>query len=591
MTRRVGVLLLPLLVAMIGVSGCVAVPTDGPVVEGRPAGEPVPPPNVAVLPTGPRSGDSPVAIVEGFLSSMASYEPGYPTAREYLTPQAALAWRPESGIAVYGAGEGSRNLSATDEGAQISLALVAQVGEDGSYTPAEADARLVLDLSVTQVGDEWRIDSPPDGLVMTEFDFTREFTAVASYFFDPTFEVLVPDLTYLPIRGNLPTLLVEELLDGPTDWLDPGVRTAINPGVRLSSGSVVLAGTRARVDLTEQVASAPADQRDWVAAQLAWTLRQAPGVAEVQVLAEGQPVSLPSSPTGIVSAEDFAFYDPAAVPAGSSLFAVSDGRVVGVEDEIALPVDGPLGDAGSARSVAVNLTGTRGAAIVEDGTSVSVAGLSEESRLTTLTVGEDLAVPSFDRRDRLWLVDRSGQASRVLVLDASAGADPAAVAVPVAADALDQVQVERLQIAPDGVRAAAVYRSETGGRLLLALVLRGDDGQPRLGQVRDVALEQVEATDVAWASATALALLGVDEGEPQPYLVELSNSSLSSRGQVDGAVALAASPGQPLVLGTVSPPADTGEDEQEPGLPVLVRQDALQEWVPLVQATAPTYPG
>jgi len=67
----------------------------GPVVEGRPAGEPLPPPNVAVLPTGPRSGDDPVAIVEGFLSSMASYEPGYPTAREYLTPTAAAGWEPE----------------------------------------------------------------------------------------------------------------------------------------------------------------------------------------------------------------------------------------------------------------------------------------------------------------------------------------------------------------------------------------------------------------------------------------------------------------------------------------------------------------
>jgi hypothetical protein len=46
---------------------------------------------------------------------------------------------------------------------------------------------------------------------------------------------------------------------------------------------------------------------------------------------------------------------------------------------------------------------------------------------------------------------------------------------------------------------------------------------------------------------------------------------------VDGATSLAASPGQALVIGT-----DEGQ---------LLRQDALQEWEPVEQADAPTYPG
>lgn len=573
---------LPALLASLALllAACVSVPTDGPVVQGLPEGEAVAPPNVAVLPSGPRPGDEPEAIVEGFLSAMASYQPGYPTAREYLTPEASAEWRPESQIAVYGAGEGSRNVSSTEDGVKIALRLEATVDEDGSYTAAEPGARLVLDLTVEQVEGEWRIDSPPNGLVMTAFDFNREFSAYVSYFFDPGYEVLVPDLTYLPVRGNLPTLLVEELLDGPTEWLDPAVRSAFDPGVALTGGSVVQVGTVARVDLTSQVAIATAKQRDRMAAQLAWTLRQAPGVSEVALLANGQPVPLPISASGVISADEFASYDPAAVPAGDLLFAISDRRVVVVRDSEADPVAGPLGASGEFRSVAVSLTGTRAAAVSLAGSSVTRSGLSEGSEATRFEVGSDLGVPSFDRADRLWLVERGSESSAVFVQE---GADePVRVDAGVIAD----VRVERLQVAPDGVRVAVVYTEDGVGRLLLALVLPSADGGVTLGRARDIPLGEVEAVDVAWASATALAMLGQDDEQPQPFIVELSNAAVNSRGQVSGAQSLAASPGAALVIGT-------GPVEQTDGtrVPLLVRQDALQEWAPLVSAQAPTYAG
>jgi hypothetical protein len=571
--RRAAATLLVAVGALL-LAGCVSVPTEGPVVEGRPAGEPVAPPNVAVLPLGPRPGDDPVAIVEGFLSSMASYEPGYPTPRQFLTPDAAAAWEPESGIAVYGAGEGSRSVSATDEGVKIAVRLEARVAEDGSYTPVEPGSRLVLDLALEEVGGEWRIATPPEGLVMTAFDFNREYASYASYFFDPGFDVLVPDLTYLPVRGNIATLLVEEILDGPTRWLDPAVRTAFDPGVTLSSGSVVQSGTVARVDLTSRVAISPEDQRDRMAAQLAWTLRQAPGVSEVAVLADGRSVPLPSSPTGVVSADAFAFYDPAAVPAGDLLVAISAGLTVSVDDDVT-PVAGPLGAVGPYRSVAVNLTGTRAAGVSADGGTVTASGLTDGSEASVYEVGTDVAVPSFDRNERVWLVDRGRGGSDVWLLDADGELQD--VVSPV----LEQLRVDRLVVAPDGVRAATVYRAEGTTRLALALVLARPDGSLELDGVRDIPLGDVSAIDVAWTSATALALLGASDDDRQPFLVELANGALSSRGQVSGAVGLAASPGQPLVVG-----ARTVD-----GVPVVLRQDALQEWVPVAEAESPTYPG
>jgi hypothetical protein len=563
--------LLGVTVVALSLAGCVAVPTSGPVVEGRPAGDPVPPPNVAVLPAGPRPGDEPVAVVEGFLSSMASYEPGYTTAREFLTPDASAAWRPESGIAVYAAAEGARRVSQTDTGVRTVLAPVAQVGPDGAYTAVDPEADLVLDFEMERVDGEWRIASPPEGLVMTSFDFNREYDAFASYFFDPSFTVLVPDLTYLPVRGNVPTLLAEDLLGGPSRWLDPAVRSALGPGVALASGAVPVAGGTARVDLTDQVAAASAQQRDRLAAQLAWTLQQAPGVTDVEILANGQPLPLPSSDLGVVSAEAFAYLDPAAIPAGAQLFAVSDGAVITVGQEQARPVPGPLGAPGLFRSVGVNVTGTKAAAVSSDGTTLTWAGLAQDAATTAVVTGSDLGVPAVDRNERAWVVDREDATSQVLVVD---GREPPAV---VPAEGLEEVRVERLAVAPDGVRLAAVYVDGAERRLALALVVAQPDGSVAIGQVRDLAVEGVDPVDVAWASATALALLALEDGESQPYLVELSDGALSARGQVSDAVSLAAAPGQALVIGT-------GEGR-------LLRQDPLQEWVPVVDGTAPTYPG
>lgn len=572
MNRRARAAALVALVA-VALSGCVSVPTSGPVVEGRPAGEPVPPPNVAVIPAPPRPGDPPVAIAEGFLTAMASYEPGYRTAREYLAPQAAATWDPDAGILVYAATEGTRRVTEANGTVQAVLPLVATVGEDGSYGASEPDSSLTLDLRMEQVAGEWRVATPPAGLVMSAFDFRREFAAFSSYFYAPTGDVLVPDLTYLPVRGNLPTLLVDAVLDGPSDWLAPAVRSAVGPGVALASGAVTLAGTTARVDLTSQVEAASAQQRERIAAQLAWTLRQAAGVTDVALLSEGAPLPLPSSDTGVVSTDAFAFLDPAAVPAGDQLFAIAGGAVVGVQESSLTQVPGPLGRAGPFRSVAVNLTGTQAAAVTADGRALLRSGLTNAATTTELVSGTDLSTPSVDRQDRVWVVDRDSAGSEVLVADR--GSDPAAAVVP--AEALSATRVDRLTIAADGVRAAVVYERDGRSRLALALVLVAGDGSLSIGGLRELPIEQLPAIDVSWASATALAVLAGEPDDTQPYLVELADGALSSRGQVGRAIGLAASPAQALVVATAD-----GE---------LLRQDALLEWEPVVAATAPTYPG
>jgi hypothetical protein len=88
------------LAGLLGVGGCVSVPTSGPIekVEGQqpPCQNCV---NVEVKP--PLPGDKPKQIVEGFLRANNNYQPNYSVARQFLTPMAAETWSPEAGVTIY----------------------------------------------------------------------------------------------------------------------------------------------------------------------------------------------------------------------------------------------------------------------------------------------------------------------------------------------------------------------------------------------------------------------------------------------------------------------------------------------------------
>ena len=70
-------------------AGCAEIPTSGPVVEGEAVPEQLPV-SVGFVPNPPVAGASETDIVQGFLEAMASYEAGYQTAKEFLTPDARV---------------------------------------------------------------------------------------------------------------------------------------------------------------------------------------------------------------------------------------------------------------------------------------------------------------------------------------------------------------------------------------------------------------------------------------------------------------------------------------------------------------------
>ncbi len=244
---------------------------------------------------------------------MRRYVPGYPGARDYLTPEAATRWDPAAQIQVVREGTAAVR-KVTDGQVLLSAQVTGLVRADGTYLPAPDGASAEYTIPLSQVDGEWRIAEPPPGLLLSESQFDREYAPYNVYFPSPATGVVVPDQVMLPVGGgNQSTLLVQALLRGPTEWLAPAVATAFPEGTELVTASVpVREDGVAVVNMTSEARAASPEERRRMAAQLFVTLSQLTGIDEVAITVEGTPLSVPgtSPDDGVVSAATVGNLDP-----------------------------------------------------------------------------------------------------------------------------------------------------------------------------------------------------------------------------------------------------------------------------------------
>ncbi|HSI92258.1 MAG TPA: hypothetical protein VK925_02110, partial [Jiangellaceae bacterium] len=205
-------------------TACTGIPTSGQVIPHEEIDiEDDSIPDVGGVPQAPMPGDRPEGIVSGFLEAMKFYEVNYETARKFLTPTAAAEWQPEVATTIY---DSEPMIEVVAEDRVVVTAPVAATLEGArEYTHVPAGTELEFNIELEEVAGQWRIATPPQGLVIRDADFDGEFRAYNLFYFDPSFSALVPDPVYLPTRARLSTLLAQELLEGPSPWLAPAVAT------------------------------------------------------------------------------------------------------------------------------------------------------------------------------------------------------------------------------------------------------------------------------------------------------------------------------------------------------------------------------
>jgi Lipoprotein LpqB beta-propeller domain/Sporulation and spore germination len=537
-------LLAVLLSGVLALSACVSVPVEGPVekIVGQAPGcsNCL---NVDVAP--PQPGDQPKEIVEGYLRATSNFQPAYAVARQFLTEAAAERWTPEAGAQIYSGGTQAN-------GNRVSLQgrLVGSLDRDRSYTPRNAGLRVDFGL-VRDAGGQWRISNPPQGLLVAEYAFTTFYQPLNLYFVGNG--SLVPDPIYLPNLRNQPglaTVLMNDLLEGPSAWLKPAVTTAIPAGPDLSGNAVTVSDGIAEVSLSPTALPLNDGQRDLLAAQVAFTLGQPQvGIRAVRFTVDAQPFPIPRAnpDTAEVRADDFPDLNPVSVVAGDQLYAMR-GRAVqqvnaaGNEPD-AKPMPGPFGEGKVAvESLGISMSGTDLVAVTGNGSTLVRGTTAGGAVAKVLSGAQRLLRPQFSRSGEIWAIGEWGGRQRLRVVNAG-------VVTEIDTPVLRSGRVTAFKISPDGSRLAAIRTVNGRDELGLLRIERTNritvDGWRPLKIDGRTAPNITRIVDVAWADATNMLLLGGAAGNvaSTPYRVSQDASQITAQGEANNwdAVALTVS--------------------------------------------------
>ncbi|WP_327697101.1 LpqB family beta-propeller domain-containing protein [Streptomyces sp. NBC_00459] len=614
-------------------AGCASMPDSGDLrgVESTPRQDA----QVRVFALPPHENAPPGQIVQGFLEALTSDDPHYETALKYLTARAAKQWRPDVSTTVLDGGPtavpvraGSRD-DPDDYASALTGSRFATLDSQQSYEPADGQYRETLHLTRDKKSGQWRIDDLPQGTVMGKSDFLRNYTSVNKYYFasnTPTESdgqpVSVADPVYVRKKVDPMTQTVSSLLEGPSRWLGPVVRSSFPTGTALKKGVTSLTPddqNRLTVPLNDKANRVGSAKCTEMAAQLLYTLQDLTptGVDEValqrangtQLCLLGKEQAETVAARGVVQHPDFQYFIDGkhrlVRVAGDSLEAAAD----------VTPVPGALGEGEKQlRSAAVSRDEDSAAGVSLDGTMLYVGSLVSggslgEPVLTSQGAGkaDRLTTPSWDGDGDLWVADRNPKKPRLLLLEKGAG-EPLEVKTP----GLDG-RIEAVRVAADGVRIALIVEKDGLRSLYLGRIERDErsaaasGGSPQEGtaasgqakasatgqktgeqsvvsvlELHSVTPQLEEVTAMSWAGDSRLVVVGREQGGVQQmgYV------------QVDGSTPVGSAPAALTGVKGIA----AAEDE---GLPLVAysEEDGIvrllgSKWQKLVKAgSAPVYPG
>ena len=517
------------------------VPTSGPIQQGEKVSDTTDGQFIRVIARPPSPGMTPTQLIQGFLDASASFEGDHFVARQYLTKQASDTWDPSTVVRVF---EGSGTLTEAGRRVNFSASQAATIGANGTYRVSDAGVSLLAGYDVTKVDGEWRISGLSSGLVLSQPDVERTFRSLAVYFFNPSFTQLVPDPRLIPVYGPAQaTTLTRYLLAGPSEWLQPAVRTGFPDGVRLNLESVPIVNGIAQVDLNRSARLASDQARVSLSEQLVWTLAQLSDVKAVNITAAGEPFLVPdvASPQPRDSWPDV---NPNAMPVGTTSYVAQTAGVVALTDQGTISVLGPAGTS-DFTDIAVSGDNTVLAGIDAKGNLIKV-GLTARAPRERIALDGAPSAPAFGPAGSLWVVVAGNGLEAV---------DERGVVTPITVQGLDRRSFILAAVpSRDGTRVALIVRTGARTRLLLARVTSGGSSAAAdltVSDPRRVENQLTELVDVAWERSDRLLVLGSTGGaDLHAFTVNIADGTVADNGGVIGAVSIAAAPGQQSLMGT-----------------------------------------
>jgi hypothetical protein len=475
-------------VVALALAGCVGIPSSGGVNVGPAVGS-ASDVSGAQLPSKPPRGATKTEILTDFMQAVVSPENDYAIARAYLTSAAANKWQPTKSVLVR---EGSPQ-TADDGSSGITYAVTtkANVDQSGVYSEQSATSSQSLSFSFSRVKGQWRISDLADGIVVSRGTFAGAFVEQPLYFFDPTFQYLVPDVRWFPAGSTMPTRVVNALLAGPSTSLQGGVVVSALPQGVKQQRAVELRSSTATVDLSSEAASLKSVAQAQMLEQLQSSLASS-SISVVAIDVGGAPLSIPhTTDKGPATSVDA---DP----------LILKGKKFGFWPK--------LTDIGriSTQVVALNPSAVvlsrkqSSAAILAAGGVYMATATTATARLVDARKG--LIAPSIDPFGYVWSVPAAdGTAIRVTGSDgASHGLTPSLGGHP---------RIVSLQVSHDGTRVLLYLKTSTGPQLVVLGIVRGDGNVPTgFGTPLTLPVSDANPIDATWVDSASIATLGDVDG-------------------------------------------------------------------------------
>lgn len=525
-----------LVVAML--AGCAGIPSSGAVHAGRQQ-SPADSLELELLAAGPQKGADQATILRGFIDAATDARNNYQVAREFLTPAFADEWRADASATIDVLAERAyRQVSETKM--RVDVVPTASLGANGEYQLAGSPTPIPLDYDFEQVDGQWRIAHAPPGILIESSNFTRVFRSHTLVFLDPTEQYAVPDVRWFAGREVVQTKVVRALLEGPAEWLRPGVVSAFPEEARLEADAVPVTGGVATVELAG-VSAEGTRAVQLMDYQLAMSLQGVRSVTDVRLSLNDAVQDVPD-----LAAE------PVLNPRVSSRPVAFDGTTLGHlqssgEQIVPLPGISPQAAALAPTGAAIGPGGDEAAVRNADG----VHRIREGQEATLLDPREGLIVPAMDLYGTIWSVPAARPDELVAI-----GSDGASVqlAVPWAGSSIAALEVSR-----DGTRVIAMLAEGARTRFVAAAIERDEAGLPvALGAVA-LELAHVDGTplDVTWLDDHSVASLTATSQGTQVITQTIGGLDTPRAGPEDGVQILGGNSMRDLRVRTAAGDLDT----------------------------------
>src|SRR5215831_10777730 len=226
--------------------GCSFIPSGtGP----QPASAPGPPsgagPCCGLLVSGPQPGWSPEDVVKNFLLASAIRANNFRVARQYLTQAASRAWRPGTAVTILTKEPRVTPLQSRVAEANQTVTVTGQeqaiLNPAGQYIPAPGGLPPE-NFILKNVNGLYKIDQLISSghskisheLLLKSDLFQLEYTPRNLYYYGLRNWKLLPYPVFVPIQGkDPPVTLIDDLINGPSGWLQGAAKSAFPPKSRV----------------------------------------------------------------------------------------------------------------------------------------------------------------------------------------------------------------------------------------------------------------------------------------------------------------------------------------------------------------------